>query len=132
MGEPRCKTCKHWANEPGLWVSECRRIDDQMSGDPKDPRFAELETDDYAKLKTGPEFGCVLWEGLPAPEEKPPGMIPLAGAPRGLTECHVPVLPLPPGARHRAQPLRARRPRPADGDAGRQGLHLCGRDPGGL
>lgn len=61
--EPRlCRTCKHWGNQAGLYVSECARITDQMKDDPKDPRYAALSTDDYATLETGPEFGCGLWE----------------------------------------------------------------------
>jgi hypothetical protein len=81
MSEQRCKNCKHWQNHLMTYrMSEriqhpygvCQRIEhenqindyrlDPESVLDEDPAYVEDGSDYTGALRTGPEFGCILWE----------------------------------------------------------------------
>ncbi len=66
MTKPRCDFCKWWKKPLSLrdgWGS-CNRTESSL-GEPKMPTLA-FATDDWedqgARLKTRPDFGCVMFE----------------------------------------------------------------------
>ncbi len=63
-----CRTCKWWGkDDPGC----CGKVDTIVSSNPETELSIEASADDdsglWARLRTGPDFGCVLHE------EKLPG-----------------------------------------------------------
>lgn len=70
LDKATCKACRHWGRlegPNGLYPKqECGRL---QAYDDKRLELFELDADDWEAIKTGPDFGCILFEPLEAGQQ---------------------------------------------------------------